>query len=131
MVLVGAIVHSHFYLVVKLLFRHTTVRICAWDIEITIVWEFILLWIISCVNNHWQFRYFSTKERTAVCDTGHPMYQINGCTMSINIPDLPTEVFHCGIFKYLTDVDILNISRAGNVRLKEIATDYLKCKEPE
>ena len=59
------------------------------------------------------------------------MYQINGPKMSINIPDLPTEVFHCGIFKYLTDVDILNISRAGNVRLKEIATDYLKCKEPE
>ena len=59
------------------------------------------------------------------------MYQVNGRTMSINIPDLPTEVFHCGIFKYLTDVDILNISRAGNVRLKEIATDYLKCKEPE
>ena len=59
------------------------------------------------------------------------MYQVNERTMSINIPDLPIEVFHCGIFKYLTDVDILNISRAGNVRLKEIATDYLKCKEPE
>ena len=83
------------------------------------------------MSNYRQFKYFNTKERTAVYDTGHPVYQVDGRTMSINIPDLPIEVFHCGIFKYLTDVDILNISRAGNVRLKEIATDYLKCKEPE
>jgi len=48
--------------------------------------------------------------------------------MITNILDLPVELFHRGIFDYLTDIEILNISKAGNKRLAVIAEDYLKCK---
>jgi hypothetical protein len=48
--------------------------------------------------------------------------------MITNLLNLPIEIFHRGIFNYLTDIEILNISKVGNKKLAIIAEDYLKCK---
>ena len=43
-----------------------------------------------------------------------------------NIIDLPTEIIQSFIFKYLADVDVYNLGRTGNSRLKEISEDYVQ-----
>ena len=45
-----------------------------------------------------------------------------------NIHDLPSEVFYEGVFRYLTDADILSFGRTGNRKFERISEDYLKCK---
>lgn len=50
----------------------------------------------------------------------------NGVT--VNIHNLPIEIFYEGIFRYLPDVDILNFGKTGNRKFEVIAEEYLKCK---
>ena len=45
-----------------------------------------------------------------------------------NIHDLPNEVFYEGVFRYLTDVDVLNFGRTGNRKFEMISEEYLECK---
>ena len=48
--------------------------------------------------------------------------------VTVNIHSLPIEIFYEGIFKYLTDVEILNFGKTGNRKFEIIAEEYLKCK---
>ena len=41
---------------------------------------------------------------------------------------MPIEVFYEGVFRYLTDVDVLNFGRTGNRKFERISEDYMKCK---
>ena len=43
---------------------------------------------------------------------------------TLNIQDLPTEILQNALFKYLDRIDIHNLSKTGNWRLKEISEDY-------
>lgn len=43
-----------------------------------------------------------------------------------SVLDLPTEIFHSEIFKYLKDADIFSFGMAGSRTLNEISEDYLK-----
>ena len=48
--------------------------------------------------------------------------------VTVNIQNLPVEIFYEGIFRYLSDVDILNFGKTGNRKFEIIAEEYLKCK---
>ena len=43
---------------------------------------------------------------------------------TVTIADLPTEILQNFVFKYLGDIDIYNLSRAGNTRLRKISEDF-------
>ena len=42
------------------------------------------------------------------------------------ILDLPTEVFQNCIFKYLPDIDVYNLRKTGNLRMKQISEDHIE-----
>lgn len=45
---------------------------------------------------------------------------------STSLAELPVEIFHNGIFRYIDDIDIFNLGKTGSQRLKEIAEDFVQ-----
>ncbi len=43
-----------------------------------------------------------------------------------SILDLPIEIFHNVIFRYLEHIDVYNLGRAGSKQLEEISTAYVE-----
>ena len=43
-----------------------------------------------------------------------------------SILDLPIEIFHNVIFRYLEHIDVYNLGRAGSKQLEEISTSYVQ-----
>ena len=58
--------------------------------------------------------------------SGHISKHIMSLINEKTILDLPTEVFHKDVFKYLTCKDIRSIGRTKSKRLKSIADDYIQ-----
>ncbi len=42
---------------------------------------------------------------------------------TMSIAELPTEILQNCVFKYLADIDIYNLGKAGNSRLRKISED--------
>jgi hypothetical protein len=55
--------------------------------------------------------------------------KVDEATNSKSLVDLPNEVIDKQILPYLEGVDVLNLTQAGNSRLRNIAKGYIEGKE--